>query len=162
MKWKHDIPRMGTYLWVTSGQVSPCSKVVSWMNGRSGEQKHMEDTTDQLATTHGGNPPLRVYSKTWCSLAPITAQQGVTSQSSRSGQPAPFHLGETVWPNFGKRMGIGWNQRLKILHAMEYSSAMRKNETMPTVAIWIQLEMATASEGSHRKTSVIWRHSRVI
>ena len=41
------------------------------------------------------------------------------------------------------------------VYAMEYNSAMRKNEMIPMVATWMQREMATLSEGSHRKTNII-------
>ena len=52
-------------------------------------------------------------------------------------------------------MGFMWNPRLRILYAVEYNSATRKNEMIPIVARWMQLEMVTLSEGSHRKTNII-------
>ena len=161
MKWKDHIPRMGTYLGLTSGRVPPRSPVQSCQL-REWYERWTKTHGGHDRSTRGGHPPLRVYSRTRCSLAPITAQQDVTSPSSRSGQPALFHLGETVWPNFGKRMGFMWNQRLKMLYVMEYNSAMRRNEMIPIVATWMQREMATLSEGSHRKTNIIWCHSRGI
>ena len=123
MKWKHGIPRMGTHLGVTMhvyrGWVSPSSPLQSC---------HLSEWYVQWAKIHGwgditstGNNSCKEIflqgrcSKTWCSLASVTARQSVTSQSSRSGQPALFHLGETAWLALVAVRDFTWNQRLKIV-----------------------------------------------
>ena len=41
---------------------------------------------------------------------------------------------------------------------MEYYSAIKKNEIMPFVATWMDLEIIILSEVSQRKTNIIWHH----
>ena len=38
---------------------------------------------------------------------------------------------------------------------MEYYSAIKKNETMPFLATWMDLEIATLSEVSQTKTNIV-------
>ena len=49
------------------------------------------------------------------------------------------------------------DERLRVWHAqtMEYYSAMKKNETKPFAATWMDLEMSTRSKGRQRKTRII-------
>ena len=42
------------------------------------------------------------------------------------------------------------------IYTMECYSAMKKNETMPFAATWIDLEIITLSEVSQGKTNMIW------
>lgn len=95
----------------------------------SGEQKPLEDTADH----RGGRPLLRVYSRPTGFFEARHSTAGC-ERVLGPGQPALFHLGEIVWPNFGKWMGFMWNPRLRILYAVEYNSATRKNEMIPIVA----------------------------
>ena len=39
---------------------------------------------------------------------------------------------------------------------MEYYSAIKKNETMPFAAIWVDLDIIILSELSHKKTKTIY------
>ena len=41
---------------------------------------------------------------------------------------------------------------------MEYDSAIRKNETMPSAASWMDLEVFILSKVSQRKANIIWYH----
>ena len=41
---------------------------------------------------------------------------------------------------------------------MEYYSFIKKNETMPFAATWMDLEIIILSEVSQRKTNIIWYH----
>ena len=40
------------------------------------------------------------------------------------------------------------------IHTMEYYSAIKKNETMPFAATWMDLDINTVSEISQRKTKI--------
>ena len=44
---------------------------------------------------------------------------------------------------------------------MEYYSFIKKNETMPFAATWMDLEIIILSEVSQRKTNIIWYHLHV-
>ena len=48
----------------------------------------------------------------------------------------------------------GYVSYLKEVH--EYYSAIKKNETMPFTATWMDLEVIILSEVSQRKSSIIW------
>ena len=50
-----------------------------------------------------------------------------------------------------------WITKLWYIHSMEYYSAI-KNEIMPFVAAWTDLEIITLSEVGQRKTSIIRYH----
>ena len=41
------------------------------------------------------------------------------------------------------------------IHTMDYCSAIKKNEVMPFIATWMDLEIITLSEVSQRKTNII-------
>ena len=41
------------------------------------------------------------------------------------------------------------------MHTMEYYSVLKKNETMPFAATWIDLEIITLREVSQRKTHIM-------
>ena len=41
---------------------------------------------------------------------------------------------------------------------MEYHSAIKKNEIIPSAASWMQLEIIIPSEISQRKTNTTWYH----
>ena len=43
-------------------------------------------------------------------------------------------------------------------HTMEYYSAIKKNEIMPTAATWMDLEIIQLSEVSQTKTNILWYH----
>ena len=47
-----------------------------------------------------------------------------------------------------------WIKKMYI-YAMEYYSAIKKNEIMPLAATWMDLEMIILSEVNQRKTNVI-------
>ena len=49
-------------------------------------------------------------------------------------------------------------KKMWYIYAMEYYSAIKKNEIMPFVATWMDLEMIILSEVTQRKTSIIWYH----
>ena len=44
------------------------------------------------------------------------------------------------------------------MYTIKYYSAIKKNEIMPSAAIWMDLEIIILSEGSQRKTNIIWDH----
>ena len=44
-----------------------------------------------------------------------------------------------------------WIKKMWYIYTMEYYSAIKKNETMPFAAIWMQLEMITLSEVSPKE-----------
>ena len=48
-----------------------------------------------------------------------------------------------------------WINKMWYIYTMEYYSAIKKNEIMPFVAIWMQLEIITLSEVRKRKTNTI-------
>ena len=46
-----------------------------------------------------------------------------------------------------------WIKKMWYLYKMEYYSVIKKNEIMPFVATWMQLEVLTLSEARKRKTN---------
>ena len=46
-------------------------------------------------------------------------------------------------------------------YIMEYCSAIKRSEIMPSAAAWIDLEMVTLSEVSQTETSALWYHLHV-
>ena len=44
-----------------------------------------------------------------------------------------------------------WIKKMWSIYTMEYYSAIKKNEIMPFVATWMQLEIITLSEVSHKE-----------
>ena len=47
------------------------------------------------------------------------------------------------------------------IYTMEYYSAIKKNETMPFAATWMDLYTTILSAVSQTKTNIIWYHSYV-
>ena len=47
-----------------------------------------------------------------------------------------------------------WIKKMWYIYTMEYYSAIKKNEIMPFVVIWIDLEIIILSEVSQRKTNI--------
>ena len=55
-----------------------------------------------------------------------------------------------------------WIKKMWYIYTMEYYSAIKKNEIMPSVATWMDLEIIILSEVSQRKTyHIISYHSYV-
>ena len=48
-----------------------------------------------------------------------------------------------------------WIKKMWYKYTMEYYSAIKKNETMPFLATWMDLEIATLSEVSQTKTNIV-------
>ena len=46
-----------------------------------------------------------------------------------------------------------------LIHTMEYYSAVKKNETMPSAATWADLEMIVLSEVNQTETNTMCYHS---
>ena len=47
-----------------------------------------------------------------------------------------------------------WRKKIRYIYTMGYYSAIKKNETMPIAATWIELEIITLTEVRQRKTNV--------
>ena len=47
-----------------------------------------------------------------------------------------------------------WIKKMWSIYTMEYYSAIKKNETMPFVATWMDLENLTLSEVSQRRKTI--------
>ena len=48
-----------------------------------------------------------------------------------------------------------WIKKMWYIYTMEYYSALKKNETVPFAATWMDLEVVILSEISQRKTNII-------
>ena len=48
-----------------------------------------------------------------------------------------------------------WIKRMWYIYTMEYDSAIKKNEIVPSAATWMQLEIIILSEVRKRKTNTI-------
>ena len=48
-----------------------------------------------------------------------------------------------------------WIKKMWHIHTMEYYSAIKKNEIMPSAATWMDLEIIILSKVSQRKTNTI-------
>ena len=46
-----------------------------------------------------------------------------------------------------------WMKKMWCIYAMEYYSALKKNEVIPFAATWMDLEIIILSEVCHRKTN---------
>ena len=42
----------------------------------------------------------------------------------------------------------GWMKKIRYIYTMEYYSAMKKNEIMPSAATWLDLDIAILSEAN--------------
>ena len=51
-----------------------------------------------------------------------------------------------------------WIKKMWYIYAMEYYSAIKKNEVMPFTATWMDLDIVILSEVSQTKTNTIWYH----
>ena len=52
-----------------------------------------------------------------------------------------------------------WIKKMWCIYTMEYYLAIKKNEILPFVTRWMELEGIILSEISQRKTKIIWPHS---
>ena len=48
-----------------------------------------------------------------------------------------------------------WIKKMWRIYTMEYDSAIKKNEIMPSAATWMDLEIITLSEASQTKTNIM-------
>ena len=48
-----------------------------------------------------------------------------------------------------------WIKKMWYIYTMEYYSAIKKNEIMPSVAKWVEIEMIILSEESQKETNTI-------
>ena len=48
-----------------------------------------------------------------------------------------------------------WIKKMWYIYAMEYYSAIKKNEILPFATMWMELEVIMLSEMSQRKTKMI-------
>ena len=55
-------------------------------------------------------------------------------------------------------MTVEWIKKMWYINTLEYHSAIKKNETMPFAATWMDPEIITLSEVSQRKTNIMWYH----
>ena len=51
-----------------------------------------------------------------------------------------------------------WIKQKWYIYTMEYYSAIKMNEIMPSATTWIDLQIVILSEISQRKTNTIWHH----
>jgi len=56
----------------------------------------------------------------------------------------------TTW----KQWTEAWIKKTWYIHTVEYYSATRKNEIIPSVATWVDLEIVILSEVSQRRRSI--------
>ena len=55
-----------------------------------------------------------------------------------------------------KQWTEAWIKKTWHIHTVEYYSATRKNEIIPSVATWVDLEIVILSEVSQRRRSITW------
>ena len=51
-----------------------------------------------------------------------------------------------------------WIKKMWYIYTVKYYSAVKKNEIMPFVATWMDLEIIVLSEVSQRRKNVVWYH----
>ena len=54
-----------------------------------------------------------------------------------------------------------WIKKMWCIYTMEYYSVIKKNEIMPFVVTWMDLEIITLSEVRQRETNIIGYHLHV-
>ena len=70
---------------------------------------------------------------------------------------ALFTIGKT-WKQHKCPSTDEWIKKMWYIYTMEYYSAIKKNEIMPFVATWMDLEITILSEVRKRKTNTIRYH----
>ena len=56
-----------------------------------------------------------------------------------------------TWKQPKRPLTEKWIQKMWFMYVMEYYSAIKKNEIMPFVATWMQLQIIRLIEGSQKK-----------
>ena len=62
----------------------------------------------------------------------------------------------------GIRQNLTVKQQQQPINIMKYYSAIKKNETMPSAAAWIDLEIVIPSKVSQTEINIIWYHYYVV
>ena len=65
-----------------------------------------------------------------------------------------FTIAKT-WKQPGCQSTDEWIKKMLYIYTMEYYSAIKKNESMPLAAAWMDLEMITLKSVRPRKTNII-------